>query len=400
MVIAVVAGYGNGKTHFLQIAPDLVNQESLFITYNREQNLTCDRLQTLKALIVRIIFQAYGTGSFGAANYIASPEGTKIVSTFTYDELLLQVAAERLVQKFAGTSSFMICVDEVRKVERLQVAATSEILSTLGALARKVYESPSKLKCTIIITALDKEGIDICSSSQRDVAFLRLPTPNLSAVELVVKTKALSHGLVWKVVAVAGSHFCSIVTSVDVLKEGNSHVDIETLLNLIYRRLMNTIDEGCAIEIEQYTTQMMEKGDLIKKPASVKLLCSIDAAVPPTLIYAAYNTSSNLRLLEADKRTLAIFHNDIESDSFDQLELSAMNYDLLRSVWELHVIPTSIQATNGSTWYPNLKFPRMSRISNEGILKTAGQKQKIVQWSGLTPSRGILPPRSIKPPLD
>ena len=54
-----------------------VDQESLFITYSQGQDLEIDKAATRKALLIRIIFQALGTGSFGAAKpaqiYVCSP---------------------------------------------------------------------------------------------------------------------------------------------------------------------------------------------------------------------------------------------------------------------------------------------------------------------------------------
>ena len=390
LVITVVAGYGNGKTHFLKIAPELVGQESLYITYNQGQNLKSDTAETGKALLVRIIFQAFGTGSVGAANFLTSPEGTKLLSLWD-DNYLLDIAAGYLVQKFGDTGSFMICVDELRKVEDGRTLATSDILSTLGALTRKVFQLKSQLQCTIIVSALDDVGIETYSSSNRPVESMQLPIPDRTAVEFVANKLELPTAQLWKVVVVSGSHFRSLVTSVRVLMEGNTHVDIERLVNLTYDRLGLKLNDDVSREIKEYTKLMMDTGDSTRPPASVKLLCSFDNTIPPILIYTAYRKTSIVEEEFAHKYVLNIFHDGIANDAFDQLELWARNYDLLRSIWNLRVIPQSMDVVvpnyrEVKRWYKQLRLPKMAKLSGEGILKVIGKK---VQWSGLQPEYGV-----------
>ena len=386
LVITVVAGYGNGKTHFLQAAPGFVGQESIFVTYNQDQDLRRDKSEPRKALLLRIILGTYGTGSFGAANFLASRDGLKIIDELDEDKLL-EIAAERLAKRFASGTGFLICVDEVRKLEKLNVGATSALLSVLGALARTVYRLPTKLQCTAVVSALDNDGIAIYTESGRTVADLKLPDMDRSAIDLICRVLQLPEEQRWKVVAVAGSHFRSAVASVDVLQEGNSHVDIERLVKLLFDRLRQTLTDDSIVAIEDYIKAMMkEGGNHARVPPMVKSNCSTDGAIPPALICVTCERNSALRKLGADKHALGIFHNDIANAAFDQLELSAMHFDLLRSVWELPVVPSSMTVTGGEAWYADLRFRRQLKSSGTGILQ---MKAKKVVWNGLEPVVGV-----------
>lgn len=387
-IVTVVAGLGNGKTHFLKAAPGFVGEESLYITYNQGQDLDTDKLTTRKALLLRIIFQTFGTGSFGAANFLTSSDGKSAIETWEY-ERLLSVAAERLNEKFARTTGFLICVDETRKLESLKKGATADLLSVLGALAVEVYKLSGRLQCTPLATALDNDGVDIYSTSHRKVETLELPTADSSAVDFVCRVMKLPEELIWKVFTVAGSHFRSIVTAIKVLNGGSAHVDIERLFSLSYNRLQQTLDKNTALAIEAYLKDMMERGGAATIPAPLRSLCSTDDAIPPTLICSAFRIVSRLQQLDADKHAFGIFHNDIDNDAFNQLELSAKSFDLLRSVWGMNVIPSSMKICNGPLWYSELRFPRSMQTSDKGILQTKGQQQKEVVWSGLRPKIGV-----------
>ena len=384
LVITVVAGYGNGKTHFLQKAPEFVGQESIFVTYNQDQDLSRDKSEPRKALLLRIILGTYGTGSFGAANFVTSKDGLKIIDELDEDKLL-EIAAERLEKRFASRTGFLICVDEVRKLEKLQVGATSALLSVLGALARKVYRLPKRLQCTVVVSALDNDGIEIYTESSRTVEDLKLPDMDGSAIEFIGGVLKLPKEQLWKVVAVAGSHFRSAVTSMDVLQE-NSHVDIERLVTLLFDRLRQTLNNKSIAAIDSYLQAMMKNGgNYTPVPPLVQSNCSTDGAIPPALICVTCERSPALRDLGADKHALGIFHNDIANAAFDQLELSAMSFDLFRSVWGLPVVPLNMAVVGGETWYADLRFRRKLKCLTSGILET---KAKKVVWTGLKPVIG------------
>jgi hypothetical protein len=84
---------------------------------------------------------------------------------------------------------------------------------------------------------------------------------------------------------------------------------------------------------------------------------------------------------------MAIYHNCIENDAFDQLELSSMHFDLLRSIWEMNVVPTSLPIEGAPKWYSNLTFPCRMTTSTSGILAWEGAEKKLV-WNGLQPKLG------------
>ena len=166
-------------------------------------------------------------------------------------------------------------------------------------------------------------------------------------------------------------------------------MDIERLFSLSFARLRQRLDTNTALAIEAYLKEMMERGGTAAIPPLVRSLCSTDNAIPPTLICSAFKMDFALRQLGADKHAFGIFRNDIDNDAFNELELSAMSFDLLRSVWEMKVIPSSMEVSSGLPWYSDLRFPCSLRTSKEGILQTKGQKQKKVVWSGLTPIVGV-----------
>lgn len=384
LVIAVVAGFGNGKTHFLKAAPRFVGQKGLYVTYNLDQDLSIDQSHTRRSLLIRIIFETYGTGSCGAANFLTGGVGERFVNQSNF-EGLLAIASQRLNDKFAGQAGFFVCVDEVRKVEKINPGGTSSILSTLGELAQKVY-GLSSLKCTAIVSALDDEGIKIFTGSNREVETLRMPLVDASAVEFISDALALPEGMLWKVATVAGRHMRSIVSAVDTLIEENNNVSIERLMILSYERLRSKVSFPTSLDIEKYLKNMMEKGCKVAPPASLKEICSTDNAVPPLLVCAAYRDQPELQKYGEYEYLKNIFQNDMKFTAFDQLELSARNYDLFRSTLGAPVVPSSLQMEKSPDWYKELKFPPLDKkVSKESILVVRGKE---VQWSGLTPVVG------------
>ena len=260
----------------------------------------------------------------------------------------------------------------------------------LGALAVKVYKSPAKLQCTPLVAALDTESVGVQSSYSRSVETLKLPMADSSAVDFVCRVMKLPKELVWKVFIVAGSHFRSIVAAINVLLGESSHdVDMERLFHLCFDRLEQTLDSNTVLAIEAYLKNMMEQGGgWACRPPQVRSLCSTDYSIPPAIICSAFQMHSELQQLGADKHAFGIFCHDIDKDAFHQLERSAMSFDLLRSVWKMNVIPSSMRVSGGLPWYSDLRFPRRSmRTSQEGILETKGQQT--VVWSGLTPRVGV-----------
>lgn len=196
----------------------------------------------------------------------------------------------------------------------------------------------------------------------------------------------------WKVIAVAGNHFRSIVVAVNVLKEGNFHEDIERLVRLSFDRLRQTLTPDSIAAIGDYINAMMERGGQggsVTKPPLVKLNWSTDSAIPPALICVVCRENSELHRLGADKHALGIFHNDIKNAAFDQLELSAMQFDLFRSIFELDVVPLSMTLNGGHAWYSELRFRRSLQPSTAGILVMNGKK---VVWTGLVPKLGVYYP--------
>ena len=167
LAIAVRHGLGNGKAHFLREAPSMLGQEkqSVYLTYNGDQNLAADAKEPGKCVLLRILFALFGTGHVGSSTFLLSSEANEWTrfDTSALVTLTVQCLEASLPEEATG---FCVCVDELRKLEGLQ-GSLPDLLSTLGWLVKVLHSSRRRLFCTVLVTALTTSVIKTVAQSDR-----------------------------------------------------------------------------------------------------------------------------------------------------------------------------------------------------------------------------------------
>lgn len=369
LVVSVVQGLGNGKTHFLLEAPRLLEVPGLYITYNGGQGLKLDSTDSGKCLLLRILFAVFGTKSFGASNFLDSGDGRKWMDVPF--ENLLNFTTACLKRKYGA--DICICVDELRKLEQ-ENGSVPGVLSTLGHISKAMYPRI----CLCIVTALT--DITVRTESNRPTETLKLPDVDDTAAPFFCQWAGVPQGNLWKVKRVSGYHLRSQVVSSLILSK--AHVDIQALLLQTYDELKYKLKQDDVAEVNAFVKECCENGKVQSKSITkrIEVLSSRNYALPPAVLYTGLKEGNEV----SHEYVVDIFSNTIVHDSAKQLEEAALSYDLLRAQWGVGVVPQCMTVGNVGKYKPLKLIPFTTR-SGESLFMVHNNQ---VTWTGLKPEVG------------
>ena len=387
LVVSIRAGLGNGKTHALQQAPRLLDALGVYITYNGSQGISKDAKQAGKCVLLRILFALLGTENYGAARFLDKEEMYQLWTSASSD-YLVELTAHGAAQVLDSKSHLCICVDELRKLKsdnnNLQV---QELLSTLGRLTEELHKLKPPIRCSVLVSALTDSTIE--TKSSRKLEPLLLPPVDHTALEHMNQVLRKVETADWRVEAVAGHHIRSMVVGTDFISKGHSHVELPALMDEVYDRLDHTVTVDEAQAVVAYVKSSCKGESLGMGSDNVQLLTGRDGAIPPPILITCLRKVDPFT--KASKRALAIFGDHSLRHTPKQLEATAMQYDLLRSIWKLNVLPEGIEVKNNSdglTLYRDLLFQDLELDYSDLFKKQGKGKQQEIVWTGLKPTIG------------
>lgn len=176
---------------------------------------------------------------------------------------------------------------------------------------------------------------------------------------------------------VVGTHF---------IDRGHARVELRALMNMVYDRLDLTVTDDEAQAVVAYVKSSCKGESVGMGSENVQILAGRDGAIPPPILITCLR---RVDTTEASRRALAIFADHSLRPTPKQLEATAMQYDLLRSIWKLKVLPEGIKVENNSdglTLYRDLLFQDLE-LDDSDLFKKQGKQQEIV-WTGLEPTIG------------
>ena len=369
VVLGLRCGSGFGKTHILTEAPELLAAEGLYVTYNQYQDLSTDKDDPVKALLIRLLLAMCGCASHHAGQFFKESASRQFfdVSVETLRACFVGYAKERFEAK-----DLVIGVDEVMDLAKLSFSAAQLVISELAYLSFSFKSNKPVSRCTVLVSSL--EGSVFRTKSGRPVEDWNPRKANRAALEyFAASTAGDKENYMALVNAICGAHMRSIVVAFDLLKQGHAP-RVRDLYNSLYERMGLKLTVPELSEVCVYVEACITSKADPSPSNNLESIVGEDLAVPPVITMKAFDNSPAL-----SKRLEELFNafHLCDGGPGKQLEEISKAYDFFRAELRLPIVPAKARICipkgpgfETAEWFRSLRFPQAMEESRDALLET------------------------------
>ena len=393
VVLGLRCGSGFGKTHILTEAPELLAAEGLYVTYNQYQDLSTDKDDPVKALLIRLLLAMCGCASQDAGQFFKEPASRQFfdVSMETLRACFVGYAKERFEAK-----DLVIGVDEIMDLAKHSFPAAQLVISELAYLSFSFKSNKPVSRCTVLVSSLEESVF--ATRSGRPVEDWNPRKANRAALEyFAASTAGDKENYMALVNAICGAHMRSIVVAFDLLKQGHAP-RVRDLYNSLYERMGLKLTVPELSEVCVYVEACITSKADPSPSNNLESIVGEDLAVPPVITMKAFDNSPALskRLEEL----LNAFHL-CDGGPGKQLEEISKAYDFFRAELRLPIVPTKARICipkgpgfETAEWFRSLRFPEAMEESRDALLETrsvlcGSRSRKEVVATAVVPTFGM-----------
>ena len=393
IVLGLRCGSGFGKTHILTEAPELLAAEGLYVTYNQYQDLSTDKDDPVKALLIRLLLAMCGCASQDAGQFFKEPASRQFfdVSVETLRACFVGYAKERFEAK-----DLVIGVDEIMDLAKLSFPAAQLVISELAYLSFSFKSNKPVSRCTVLVSSLEESVF--ATRSGRPVEDWNPRKANRAALEyFAASTAGDKENYMALVNAICGAHMRSIVVAFDLLKQGHAP-RVRDLYNSLYERMGLKLTVPELSEVCVYVEACITSKADPSPSNNLESIVGEDLAVPPVITMKAFDNSPAL-----SKRLEELFNafHLCDGGPGKQLEEISKAYDFFRAELRLPIVPAKARICipkgpgfETAEWFRSLRFPQAMEESRDALLETrsvlcGSRSRKEVVATAVVPTFGM-----------
>ena len=389
LVVGMRLGSGYGKTHLLTEAPELLNAQGLYITYNMEQNLDQDKKYPVQSLLIRLMLVACGCSQQNCGIFL-SDDQYNFRSFRRLGRDFLRTCFLELTKKKLQWGDIMIGVDEVMLLYEGDNNKVRCIISELGLLSQLYTNTEPTSKCICIVTSLQDKAFKTNSGRPiEDWSPLEDQTTAIEYFARQIPDAQRKEKFMALASAVCGNHLRSIVVAFEDFQNGGIST-VASLNSKLSIKIANKIDESEFIQIRTYVKDCLQCEDAPVPPDEIQSYVGKDNAVVPLILTKAFEGHCGHAQLDGLLNSFSVF----DGGPSKQLEVIGKYYDLLRAKLGMPVVPQGvvlhgISSMNEEQWYRQVFHHSDLKENKQDLLKIVGVgENKTVDFAGIQPEWG------------